>query len=270
MEIRSILVNVGLGSQHNAVTYAARLAEAYGAQIVGLAAAQPNLTYAGIDGAQAAIDFYAAESKAIEDMLVRAEERFRAAMPPSIPVKWRSFLSNTTEMLIDHARSCDVVVAATGDVVQPGEMLDAGHLILASGRPVIMVGDNPRTFSLERVVIAWKDTREARRAVSDALPLLKRAKAVKVVTHSEDDMAAEAGSLNDVVDWLNRHDIHAESQLVEQGVDFLDAIGLLTTVDAPDLIVAGGYGHSRFREWLFGGVTDDLLKATNVNRLFSN
>jgi nucleotide-binding universal stress UspA family protein len=173
-------------------------------------------------------------------------------------------------MLVDHARGCDLVVAAAGDLVQPGEMLDAGHLILASGRPVIMVGDNPRTFGLDSVVVAWKDTREARRAVTDALPLLKRAKSVKVVTHNEDDMASDAGSLSDIVEWLKRHGVEADSQLIEQGVDFLDAMGLLTTVDAPDLIVAGGYGHSRFREWLFGGVTRDLLKAGNVNRLFSN
>jgi nucleotide-binding universal stress UspA family protein len=119
-------------------------------------------------------------------------------------------------------------------------------------------------------MVAWKDTREARRAISDALPFLNQAKQVNVLTHSEGDAATETRSLAEVVEWLGRHGVLAESRLVDQGVEFLDALGLLTLTETPDLIVAGGYGHSRFREWLFGGVTNDLLAARNISRLFSN
>jgi nucleotide-binding universal stress UspA family protein len=269
MEIRSILVNVGLGSQ-NAINYAARLAEAYGAEIVGLAAAQPNLAFAGVDGAQVAIDYYAAASKAIEENLARAEEKFRAAVPASVATKWRSYVADTTTMLIDQARRSDIVVASAGEVVEPAQVLDIGHIILACGRPVIMVGDNPRTFGLERVAIAWKDTREARRAVSDALPLLKRAKVIKAVTRSEGDIGAETGSLNDLVDWLRRHGVEAQSQVVGHEIGLLDGLGLHSSSEAPDLVVAGGYGHSRFREWLLGGATSDLLSDTTINCLLSN
>lgn len=270
MDIRSILVSVGLGTHSAAVTYAANLAEAVGAEVVGLAAAEPTLAYAGIDNAQLATDYYAAERLNIENMIARAEDRFRAAIPASIPVKWRSFLANPTEMLIEQARRSDIVVAAAGDATGSGDAVDAGHLILACGRPVIMVREPVAAFKLDRISIAWKDTREARRAVADALPLLRRAKQVKVIGRSEGDMAAEAAGLNDIVEWLGHHEVQAESQLVEQGVDFLDAVGLLTLSDAPDLIVAGGYGHSRFREWLLGGVTRDLLGTRGVNRLLSN
>jgi nucleotide-binding universal stress UspA family protein len=270
MEVRSILVLVGLGSQHAAVAYAAKLAESYSAEVIGLAAAAPNLGYVGVDGAQAAIDFYAMERENIERLLGQAEERFRSAVPAPVTVKWRSYVANVTEMLVDQARRCDLVVAATGDANEAIEGLDVGHLILSCGRPVIMVGDGSKTARTERILIAWKDTREARRAVSDALPLLQHAKEVKVVTRSEGDLASEAASLNDIVEWLARHGVTADRQLVERGVEFLDAIGVLTLGDSPDLIVAGGYGHSRVREWLFGGVTNDLLNAKSVNRLFSN
>lgn len=270
MEIRSILVSVGLGSQQTAVTYAAQLAERFGAELFGVGAAEPNLAYAGVDNAQVAIDYYATERKNIETMLERAEEKFRAAIPSSVRVKWRGFVANPTEMLIDQARRCDLVVTASEDISGVGEPVDSGHLILASGRPVIVARDGGRTAKLDRIMIAWKDTREARRAMSDALPFLRQAKQVKVVTHSEGDVGAETTSLAEIVEWLGRHGISAESQLVEQGVEFLDAIGLLTLTDTPDLIVAGGYGHSRFREWLFGGVTNDLLGAKNITRLFSN
>lgn len=270
MEIRSILVSVGVGSQHSAARYAGQLAERFGAEVIGLAAAEPSLAFAGVDNAQVAFDYYATERKNIEAMLERAEEQFRSAMPTSVSAKWRSFVANPTEMLIDQARRCDLVIAASDDVPSVGEPLDPGHLILASGRPVLLVGKGNRAPTLDRMVIAWKDTREARRAVADAVPLLRYAKQVKVVTHSEGDMAAETLSLTDMVDWLGRHGISAETKLAEHGEEFLDATGLLTLTDVPDLIVAGGYGHSRFREWLFGGVTNDLLEATNVNRLLSN
>jgi nucleotide-binding universal stress UspA family protein len=270
MEVRSILVNVGLGSQQTAVAYAAQLAERFGAEIVGIGAAEPNLAYAGVDNAQIALDYYATERKNIETMLERAEERFRAAVPPSVPVRWRGYVANPTEMLIDQARRCDVIVAASDDTSSLGATVDPGHLILASGRPVIMAREGGQTAKLDRVMIAWKDTREARRAISDALPLLGQAKQIKVVTHSEGDAATETANLSEVVEWLGRHGIGAESQLVDQGVEFLDTLGLLALTDTPDLIVAGGYGHSRFREWLFGGVTNDLLAAKNISRLFAN
>ena len=270
MEVRSILVNVGLGSQQTAVTYAAQLAQRFSAELVGIGAAEPSLAYAGIDNAQVAIDYFATERKNIETMLERAEEKFRAAVPATVPVRWRSYVANPTEMLIDQARRCDIIVAASDDISSPGETVDPGHLILASGRPVIMAREGGQTAQLDRIMVAWKDTREARRAVSDALPFLNQAKQVNVLTHSEGDAATETRSLAEVVEWLGRHGVAAESRLVDQGVEFLDALGLLTLTETPDLIVAGGYGHSRFREWLFGGVTNDLLAARNISRLFSN
>ena len=270
MEIRSILVNVGLGTQRTAVTYAALLAERFGAELVGLGAAEPTLAYAGVDNAQVAMDYYATERKNIEAMLERAEASFRAAVPASVPLKWHGYVANPTLMLIDQARRCDIVIVASDDTSSVGETADPGYLILASGRPVIMAREGGRTANLDRIMIAWKDTREARRAVSDALPFLRQAKQVKVVSHSEGDADAERTSLSDVVEWLGLHGIAAESQLVNQGEEFLDEMGLLTLTDTPDLIIAGAYGHSRFREWLFGGVTNDLLMARNVSRLFSN
>lgn len=270
MEVRSILVSVGVASGHAGLTYAAHLAETFGAEVVGVASAEPNLAYAGVDNSQVAIDFYAMERKNIEAMLERAEERFRSAMPASVPVHWRSYIANTTNMLIEQARRCDVVVVAPADASSSNEALDVGHLVLASGRPVITVGNGKPGFGLDRIVIAWKDTREARRAVSDALPLLQRAKQVKAVTRSEGDFGAETAYLNDLVEWLKLHGVTCESQLVEQGVEFVDALGLLSLHDAPDLVVSGGFGHSRFREWLFGGVTRDLLDTRDVTRLFSN
>lgn len=268
MEIRSILVNVDLDTANPAVNYASNLAAACGAEVVGIAAAEPTLVVSSIDG-QLAADYYELERRNIESKLERAEDRFRSAIAASAPFKWRSFVADPTRMILEQVRSADVVVVDAGSS-ETEQTVNIGHLILASGRPVIVARDQAGLFSLDRIAIAWKDTREARRAVSDALPLLRRASQVSVVSRSEGDRQSEATSLADVVGWLKRHGVDADSHLVDEGGQFLNAMGMLTVVDAPDLVVSGGYGHSRFREWLLGGVTNDLLRARGVNRLFSN
>lgn len=270
MEIRSILVSIGLGAQSTATAYAGQLAERFGAELIGVAAAEPSLVYAGIDNAQVALDYYDTERGTIEALLGEAEARFRSAVPASVKVSWRGLVANPTQTAIDQARRCDLVVAASGDVPSVGVPLDPGHLILASGRPVLLAGQGQTTAALDHIAIAWKDTREARRAVADAVPLLRQAKRVEVITRSEGAVDDERGYLADIVEWLGRHGIAAESRLLEKGAPFLDAAGLLAPATAPDLIVAGGYGHTRFREWLFGGVTSDLLETASISRLFSN
>jgi nucleotide-binding universal stress UspA family protein len=269
MEIRSILVNVGLSPSQGALSYGAALAQEFGAELVGVAAAEPKLAFSGADDAQVAAEFYSAERASIENLLAQAEGQFRAAVPAGVQSRWDSFVANTTDTIANEARRCDVVVTATGDG-SGVESLDAGHLIVSCGRPVLVVADHGSKFRLDRIVVAWKDTREARRAVSDALPFLQRADAVKVITRNEGENTSETDSLNDVLAWLSLHGVRATSEVVGHEADFLEQLGATSVTGGPDLVVAGGYGHSRLREWLFGGVTRELLNANGVNRLFSN
>lgn len=267
MEIRSILVAVGLGTRQTAASYAGRLAERFGAELIGVSAAEPVLTYAGIDGAGPAAEQYAIERENIEAMLVRAETNFRSSVPASVPVKWRGEVANVTRALIGHATAADLIVTASEDHAGIGEKLDHGHLLLAAGRPVILAHEHSKA-SLDRIAVAWKDTREARRAVFDAMPLLRQAKTIDVISRSEGETGEEAASLRDIAAWLERHGVPSNSKLVDQRTNLLEAIGA-SGPNAPDLVVSGGYGHSRFREWLFGGVTRDLLGANGINRLLS-
>ena len=116
------------------------------------------------------------------------------------------------------------------------------------------------TLALDHAIVCWKDTREARRAVSDALPLLRAAQRVTVVEIAAPEESARTLSrLDDVLAWLERHGVRASALMpaaAHNGKGVLAAI--LETQDS-DLIVAGAYGHSRVREWAFGGVTRDLL-----------
>jgi len=106
--------------------------------------------------------------------------------------------------------------------------------------------------------------------VADAVPFLQRAKQVLAITVGEGDRAAERGSLDDLLAWLARHGVTASADLIENKEGFVDVLESTSRAYQADLVVSGAYGHSRMREWLFGGMTRNLLQANTLNRLFSN
>jgi nucleotide-binding universal stress UspA family protein len=125
--------------------------------------------------------------------------------------------------------------------------------------------------ALDRVVVGWTDSREARRAVADALPLLQKATHVVVAEMVADTDFSDAHKrLDDVVVWLQRHGVLAETRVVLSTGD--DAAGLAALADeqGAGVIVAGAYGHSRLREWALGGVTRKLLQHANRFLLLSH
>jgi nucleotide-binding universal stress UspA family protein len=139
-------------------------------------------------------------------------------------------------------------------------------LITQSGLPVIALPHNAR-FDATRIVIGWKDAKPARRAVWDALPFLKRADDVRVL-HLGSDAAAEIAAL---LDRMRLHGVRASAEqrnVSERGVaeDLLSAAHALRC----GLIVLGGYGHSRLRERVLGGVTEELLARADVPLFLSH
>jgi len=273
MDIRSILVNVDLDTANSTVLrYAINLAQQMDAELIGVAADDPSLAMIGLDGGVAAADFYAMERTEIEKHLAAAEAQFRALVPPSLKSQWRAYLAPEVQSVIDTARVADLIVtgATKSPTFQEQRRVDLAQLILGAGRPVLDVAQNATAFACDKIVIGWKDTREARRAVADAVPFLQRAKHVLAVTVGEGDRAAERGSLDDLLAWLARHGVTASADLIENKEGFVDVLESTSRTYQADLVVSGAYGHSRMREWLFGGMTRNLLQANTLNRLFSN
>lgn len=273
MEIRSILVNVDIASPDSpALRYAIDLAAKVGASLIGVAADQPNIAYAGIDGGSAAVDVYSLEVSEIETQLRRAEQVFQALVPATIARQWRAFVTERTNALIDTAGIADLVVTSqkTTTTFQQHQMTDLGALVLSSGRPIIDVATTAGEARFEKICIGWKNTREARRAVADALPFLKMAKEVVALTVSEGDYAGERASLDGLLSWLKMHDVSARADVLNNPEGFVDVLETQALSQNADLLVIGGYGHSRMREWLFGGVTRSVLGANLLNRLLSN
>ncbi|MEP7239564.1 MAG: universal stress protein [Devosia sp.] len=273
MDIRAILVNVDLDTANStALKYAIDLAKTFDAELIGVAAEEPNLAFVGVEGSGAAVDFYALERSEIEKRLDASQQHFRALLPTGMKSQWHAYLSSPVGCLLDTAHMADLIVTgATTSSTFGGRMrVNLGELVLASGRPVLDVGKDVAQASLDKIVIGWKDTREARRAVTDALPFLKRAKQVSALTISEGDVEYERRNLDGLIAWLGKHGVTADSNVIVNSDGYVDVLESTALADGANLIVAGGYGHSRMREWLFGGMTRSLLESSSLNRLLSN
>jgi nucleotide-binding universal stress UspA family protein len=270
MEIRSILVNFDVGTFSPALMSAASdLAARFDAELVCFAGGEPSAALLGGNGGVAAAEAYEHERAAIEASLQVIEEQFKAGMPGGIRTQWRGMIVHPNRGLDGLARCADLVVvdASLAHVSSPGRV-DTGDLALKLGRPLLLAGG--RKVKAERVVVGWKDTREARRAVSDALPFLKAATDVFVVVVEERSYEAEWTSLKDVLHWLELHGVKARGEILPASGSAAETImSTASKIDA-DLVVTGAYGHSRLREWLFGGATEELLAANAISRLISN
>ena len=262
MTYSTLMVHLELEQANDArLQIAAQLAEEFQAKLIGIAACDPQPPhYAQGRFAQGLVEHERAE---VKKRLAATEERFHdAAHGRARGIEWRSAMERPTDFVAREARAADLIITGAnrdGALLDPLQRLEPSDLVMQAGHPIFIVPPEVEYLRLKNVTVAWKDTREARRAIYDALPLLRRAKEVnvlEVVEHDAEHGAAQA-RVNDVAAWLGRHDIVAFVD-VARAIDEADQIDQIWRNEA-DLVVAGAYGHSRFREWIFGGVTRNLL-----------
>ena len=273
MDIRTILVSIDAEAFSPAlVNCAGKLAQRFGARLVGIAAAEPTLPYGALDGAVAITGAYAADRADLEARLGGYENDFRALVPHGIEADYRVILEPPTQSVVAAARSADLIV--TGSHLDEGaarqRALDPGEVVLTAGRPVLMVGAGVSEINAKRIVVGWTDRREARRAVADALPFLEAASEVAVITVSEGDAAEEQASLADLIAWLARHGVRARGAVRPSKGEVAATLAEAAAEHEADLIITGGYGHSRLRQWLLGGMTQQLLASAGLSRFMSN
>ena len=239
---------------------AATLATLYRARVIGIAACQP-LQLGDCDGYMDGA-FAVVERDIVADELARANLEFHAhAGLRSHDLEWRSIptMENVAHVVAAQARCADMIITGVGPV--PGDSAshaDTGDLVLTAGRPVLVVPAGNRAFDFRTILVAWADTRECRRAVTDALPMLHRADRVVVAGVSADPVRT-GGGVSDVVAWLRRHRIDADRIVAREQGSCTDTLASIAADQDADIVVAGAYGHTRIREWAFGGVTRDLL-----------
>jgi nucleotide-binding universal stress UspA family protein len=262
MTFSTLMVHLELEHPNDArLQVAGDLSEQFVAKLIGIAACDPQPAYYA-EG-EFAHRLVERDRTEIKKRLAETEERFRAAVKHRAPdIEWRSAMTRPTDYVAREARAADLVITGVnrdGILLDSLRQLDPSDLVMEAGRPIFVVPPEAEYLKLNSVLVAWKDTREARRAVADALPLLHKAKDVNVVevVEGEANRTAAQERVNDVTAWLGRHNIPAVG-LVMHAVDEADQIDKIWKHGA-DLVVAGAYGHTRFREWVLGGVTRNLL-----------
>ena len=282
MPLKDILVHLD-GTERAGVRLglAADLARRHEAHLTALHVVDVELpaVFAGEAGGTAAfVDLMedmrrdaAAEASKVEAMF---RDRMRL---DGIAGEWRSVEGVTRQQVALHARYADLVVlgqegAGSGEPAVP-EVVE--HALFASGRPVLVVPAAGRFETTgRRVLIGWNASREAARAVNDALPLMAQAEAVTVLAVNPRQGAAGAHGEEPGADiglHLARHGVRVEAQRTAgSGVGDGDMILNAAADLSADLLVVGAYGHSRFREMVLGGVTRTLLRRMTLPVLMSH
>ncbi len=262
---KSLLVHVEpTEASDDRLRFTVGLAVGLGARVVGIGGCAPFY----VD------DVIALDLEMIRDQecadLKEAETRFRhIAGILGDAAEWRADAADPGDIMARSAAGADLIVASARRGAH-ASTVDAGLLALSAGGPVLVLPASIRPPQRERIVVGWKNTREARRAVTDALPLLCDADAVTVVAISADDGQPVDG-LEGVVDRLKQHGVAARANILRQGSD--DHAGDLLTfaeMDGADMIVSGAYGHPRLLEWCWGGMTAGLLERSTLPILFSH
>lgn len=183
------------------------------------------------------------------------------------------------ESLVRYAHCSDLVVLTQADPLSPEYVAtrdQVEHVVLHSARPTLVLPYANRRGTFDtfgtRALVAWDGSREAGRALSDALPLLRRADAVQLVCWDEPGIDAEAmrARLQAVQGWLLRHRVRSEARLESAfGMGLADALLSHAAETGADLIVMGAYGRGRWAERVLGGATRGLLGSMTVPVLMS-
>jgi nucleotide-binding universal stress UspA family protein len=280
MSYRSILVHLDR-SRHAAarVAAAATLALQHDAHLIGLAPIGWVLMPAETAPAFGLAAYQEAAMKELREQAQLCVDSFeQQAMRLGVTAYESRIEDGFAESAVAQAaRYCDLTVVSQAD---PDESAASAALLpqdvlLQSGRPLLVLpyaGDST-IAPAPRILVGWNASREAARAMHDALPLLKAASRVEVVVfETPEDADLKHGQLPgaDIGLWLARHGVAVEAKYIPAKVGAGEALLSRAADMSADLIVAGGYGHSRFREAVLGGVTRTLLASSPVPVLLSH
>jgi nucleotide-binding universal stress UspA family protein len=274
MDYKTVMVGLALDRPNDAcLRVAGDLGERFGARVVGVAASdlRPPMYFADGDFAQKLLE---EETATVQARLSELEAEFRTAIGQrAASVEWRSARALPVPYMLQQARAADIIVvgARSEAMVDPYAAPDPSDLVMQAGRPLIVVPPAVQWLDLRSVLVAWKDTREARRAVFDALPILAAAKEVTIaeIPEQDTDRVEAMSRVADVAAWLRSHGIVAHTSVPEAVADVSEQLEKIAANVGAGAVVAGAYGHSRFREWVLSGVTRHLATESRRCALLS-
>jgi nucleotide-binding universal stress UspA family protein len=254
---------------------AIHLATRFGAGVIGVAACRP--VHAVCSEYLAPVAIFDEDRKQTEKALRLAETEFRNALQSRVKrFDWRSCttMADLADHLAREARSADLlIVQADRSITAPDSTrhVDVRSLTMQSARPVLVIPSTAGATTFDRVLVAWKESREAQRAIADSFPFLIQARQVSLVAIvAKEELAAARSQLAEIALWLGHHGIQAATKAVEAHGTHARTLDAVAEELEADLIVAGAYGHSRQGQWVLGGVTSDLLLVSRRCSLLSH
>jgi nucleotide-binding universal stress UspA family protein len=275
--IKDIVVNLPVFASRDAVSdFAISIGDAFSAHVAAIAFSYEPVIPASVMGGIPS-DLIEAQRRENEANAKAAMERFdQAAKRAGVSAESRSLSSSVAgaaDLFSQIARRFDISVIGQSerDRGLPEELIIEGALF-GSGRPLIVVPYiQKKGLTLERVTVCWDGSRAAARAIADSVPFLERAKSIDVLI-----VASEASKSGDVPGadmghHLARHNLKVDvKRITAPDIDVPSAILSYAADNGTDMLVMGGYGHSRLREFILGGATRGILSSMTVPVLMSH
>ncbi len=274
--IKDIVVNLGLGTRDPAGDYAISVAEAFGAHVLGIAVSYepviPGTVMGGIP--PEIIESQRSESnQKARTAVSRFEQGVKRTGVSGETRTISASISGAADQIGRMGRRFDLVIVGQPERQKslPDEVVDEG-VLFESGRPVIFVPFIQKGgMTLDRIMVCWDGSRAAARAVGDAMPFLKKAKQVEIVIVADKPGKKDEIPGADLGQHLARHGLKVDvKRITSPDIDVPSTILSYAADSSADLIVMGGYGHSRLREFVLGGATRGLLEAMTVPVLMSH
>ena len=272
MAIQDILVHIDNSKMCDARLQAAvTLAQQHNAHITGLYLMPQVLvpTYAEV---HVPADILQTQTNQLKANAARAEQQFKTATSGCM-AQWLAVQGDVVTELMRQALYTDLIVVGQP---QDSSIFSAyadipDQVVMGAVRPVLAIPYIGAKSTIgQRIMVAWNASREAARAVADALPLLEQAEQVDVVAVNPPSSSGDIPCA-DVCHYLARHGVKTEaSQTVAKDIDIGDVLLSRAADQGTDLLVIGAYGHTRFRETILGGVTKQLLEHMTIPVLLSH
>ena len=274
---KTLLIPVdGRERSTRSLTLGCRIASMFDSHVVGLFVRPPIQIPSAVRAEGAEKMLLELQQKVNAQATEEAKARFDSTVMPALMqrAEWRTAEGGRAEAVALHARYSDLVIVNQTDPESPDATHFGDAVLLSVGRPVLLVPyvGEMRTFG-QNVLVCWNASREASRAVTDALPLLQRAANVTVLSVDGQPSRYGHGESTgaDIALYLARHGVKTVASQTVSGTVDVGSVILSRAFDlSADLIVMGAYGHSRVRQIVMGGATRTVLQSMTVPVLMSH
>lgn len=194
---------------------------------------------------------------ASENMVHQTDE----IIPEGASCSFREVLGLEDEILVPEARIHDLTLLGYSGARGYANFQFAQDILIGGGRPLLLAARNAHAGQMQHVAIAWKNTPESSRAVAASMPLLKKALRVSIITIAEDNRETSADTADALRRYLGWHGLYPEVfHIGRTGMTLRGTIEQACKESNAQLLVMGGYGHNRMSEFVFGGLTRDVLR----------